>query len=371
MPKKPDSRPATSLAEANMRRKVEQSTLVRALSSESVELPKVKPPSLEGLEVTVPRAPDITEQALLERFHELRREHATRRQRAVGEPVAEGDLVVVDVLAFAFGKLIPFSIRSDFRTELAPIPALPGFLEGLVGHKVGEQVRVPVKLPASYPAEWLRGVEAQFVVDLKQAWQLTLPEEESPEFLARLGRGKTLEEVMGSIASELEEELIDSLWIEAEQRVLDEVAERTQVELPASLIDEEIRRLWGRTEGRILALRGLPTADQEALLQSWLSDPGQRLEAERRLRVSLGLGALIESQGLKLEEAQIHGLLERVAPQLGMKREEVLQALKTDRAVARTVAETALHLHAVEYVMERARIHFEGAEEGRAQLGKR
>jgi hypothetical protein len=31
----------------------------------------------------------------------------------------------------------------------------------------------------------------------------------------------------------------------------------------------------------------------------------------------------------------------------------------------------ALHLHPVEDVMNRARIHFEGAEEGRAQLGKR
>jgi trigger factor len=370
MAKKPDSRPAVSMEEANLRRKVEQGSLVRALSSEAVALPPVKAPSLEGLEVTVPRAPDITEDALLERFHELRREHAEHRERQAGEAVALGDEVLLDILGFAHGRLIPFSVRSDFRAEVAPRPALPGLFEGLVGQKVGEYVRVPVTFPADYPAEGLRGVEGQFLVGIKAAWELKLPGEESPEFLARLGRGKTLDEVMTSIAGELEERLTDDLWIEAEQRVLDEVAERTKVDLPASLIDEEIRRLWGRTEGRILALKGVPTEDQEADLQAWLADGAQRMEAERRLRVSLGLKALIEQEALKLEEADIHRLLERVAAELGMKRDEVVQALKEDRAAARSVAETALHLRAVEYVMDRARIHFEGAEEGRAQLGK-
>jgi trigger factor len=370
MAKKPNSRPPTSLAEANLRRMVEQSPLARALSSESVPLPTAKAPSLEGLEVTVPRAPELTEEALLERFHALQRGLAEHRQRAAGEKVAEGDEVVVDILGFANGKLLPFSARAGFQTEVAPRPALPGLFEGLVGQKVGEAVRLPVTLPADYPVEWLRGTEAQFLVELKAAWEVKLPDEESPEFLERLGRGKNLEEVMTALVGELEEQLADDLWIEAEQRVLDEVAERTQVELPASLIDEEIRRLWDRSEGALLTLKGVPAEDRDAALQAWVSDEVQRMEAARRLRISLGLRALIEGEGLKLEEADIHAQLDRVAGELGMEPDEVKRALKEDREAARKVAETALHLRAVEYVMDRARIHFEGAEEGRAQLGK-
>ncbi|WP_177233713.1 FKBP-type peptidyl-prolyl cis-trans isomerase [Stigmatella erecta] len=353
-----------------MRRRVEQSAAARALATGGVELPKVQPPSLENLEVTVPRATAPSRDALLERYHELRREHARRRQRSPGEPAALGDEVVLDILGFAHGQPIPGSARLRLRLELAPRPVLPGLFEGMVGLRVGDSTRLLITLPPGYPVEGLRGAKAEFLVMLHEAWELTFLPEDSAEFFTQMGRGMTLEEVMHSIAEELEEQLSDELWLEAEQRVLDEVAERTQVELPASLIDEELRRAWGRGEGRTLISLNTPLEHQEFSLQAWLADDFQRQDAVRRLRVSLGLQALIESGQLQVTADDLHGLLDRIASDLGLSSSEVKAALKEDRGAARTVAQTALHLKAVEYVMDRARIHFEGAEEGRAQLGK-
>ncbi len=359
MARSPRSSTPSSSEEVLLRNKVQQGALARALSTESVALPSVEAPSLEQLEVTVPPPSPVTQDAVMERFQELRGELAERRGREVGEALAAGDEVRLDIIGLADGRIIPFSVRDDWLTEVAPRPALPGLFEELVGKRVGEAVRIPVVLPADYPAPALRGVEAQFMVEVKAAWERTLPEEESPRLLEALGSG-SLEEGMESIARELAEESVEAQRLEATQRVLDEVAERTRVELPEALVEDEIRRLWGRTEGRLLARRGVPAGDQEGALQGWLEDGGQRLEAARRLRIALGLKALVEREGLKLEEADVHRFLDEVAEELGMERGEVEQALKENRAVARAAAETALHLRAVEYVMERARIHFEG-----------
>jgi trigger factor len=361
MPPKPPSSTSVLSQEAAMRRRVEQSAAARSLATEAVALPEVEPPSLEGLEVTVPRAPDITREALLERLHELRREHAHRRPRASGEPAALGDEVVLDIIGFARGRLIPQSARTQLRLELAPRPALPGLFEGVVGLRVGESTRLSLTLPADYPVESLRGAPAEFMVLLHEAWELTLPSEESAEFLARLGRGATLRAVMDSIVAELEERLADTLWLEAEQRVLDVLAERTRVQVPATLIDEELRRTWGRQEGRTLVLLNTPPQYQEQSLQDWLADDFQRHDAERRLRVSLGLRALIDQGQLRVTDADLHALLDRISATLGLSRDEVEHGLKEDRTLAHTVAQTALHLRAVEGVMERARVHFEGA----------
>jgi trigger factor len=360
MARSPRSSTPSSGEEALLRRKVQQGSLVRALSIEPVALPPAQPPSLEQLEVFVPPPAPVTQEALLERFQDLRRDLAVRRAREVGEALAAGDEVRLDIIGLAGGRIIPFSVRDDWLTELSPRPALPGLFEGLVGTRVGEAVRLPVVLPADYPAPALRGVEAQFMVEVKAAWELTLPEEESPRLLEVLGGG-SLEEGMASLARELAEEAVEAQRLEATQRVLDEVAERTRVELPEALVEEEIRRQWGRTEGRLLARRGVPPGDQEGALQSWLEDGGQRLEATRRLRIALGLKALVEREGLRLEEADVHRFLDEVAEALGMTCDEVEQAVKENRAVARAAAETALHLRVVEYVVERARIHLEGA----------
>jgi trigger factor len=97
----------------------------------------VEAPSTEGLEVTVPAPPPLTQDELLRRFHELAREHAEVRNRLLDEAVALGDDVQLDVLGYSNGQLLPFSIRSNFWMELAPQEMLPGFADAIVGSGVG------------------------------------------------------------------------------------------------------------------------------------------------------------------------------------------------------------------------------------------
>jgi trigger factor len=323
----------------------------------------VKVPSLDDLHVTVPAPEDITEQEALERFHELALEHAQKRERAPGEPVRMGDLVVLDTLGYAEGRLIPFSARSEVEMELAAQAQLPGFSEALVGTPVGESREVEVTLPEDYPVEHLRGAKATFLVDVVAAEEVTLPVAESKEFLQALGRGQTVDEVMESVADELEEERAEELWLEAQEFVLDELVVRTgELSLPPELVDEEIQRRWEERELPLLQEKDFDPEELKEALDGWLGDVSTRLDAERSLRIGLALRAIVVRDQLQLTPEKLEELVEEAVEPLGLSPEEARQAL-ADPQTAGPIRDSAMHLLAVDYVMEHARIQFEGMPE--------
>jgi trigger factor len=353
-----NSGPAASTAQ--VRRLQEQLPVAPSETGVPVSLPPVKAPSTEGIEVTVPAPPPLAEDDLIRRFHELARSHAEVRTRQQGEEVAMGDDVQLDIIGYSNGQLIPFSIRTGYWMELAPQEMLPGFADAIVGSAVGDSLKIDLVLPAEYPVEALGGQPATFLVDLMGAREVKMPDTDSAEFLLKLGRGPTHEEVMEAIADELLDEQADVLWLDAQNMVLDELASRTQVEIPAALVDEEIRRRWMAAEGQAVMEKEFSAEEKQEALDLWRKDPATRAEVERRLRVSLALKAVAERDGLKLEPAKTFELLENQVAAFGLTSAQLREAL-VDPQAAGQLKDVAWHLMAVEHVMAKAKVHFEGA----------
>jgi trigger factor len=326
---------------------------------QELKLPKVKAPSLDNLQVTVPQDSDITREELLMRFHELVRANSPTRERAPGEPVQMGDTVVLDTLGYAQGRLIPFSAKSGLEMEMAPSDLLPGLPEGLVGTAVGGGQEVQVTLPDTYPVEHLRGVHATFLVDVVSAREVTVPDAESDAFVRKLGRGTTLEAVMESLADEIANERADDMWLEAQERVLDELVLRTEVPLTVEMVDEEIRQAWSATEARLLAQKDFAPDELQESLDGWLDDPTTRLEAERRLRIAFALRAIIERDHLQLTPDKMDEVLQEAVVPYGLSLEEARRAL-AHPATAEGVRNAALQVVAVRHVMGKAQVRFEG-----------
>lgn len=325
------------------------------------ELPQVEPPSLEELEVSVPAPPQLTHEDLLARFHQLLRERAKQRERAASEPVQLGDEVELDMLGYSAGKLLPYSVRAGAWMELVPQDHLPGFAESIAGHSVGEGLVTQMVLPESYPVQACRGREVRFLIDIRAAREVEVLDPRSPSVLRRLGRGKTLDQVLKSIAAELRAEQADQRWVEAQDLVLDVLAGRVATEVPARLIDEEIRARWSQCEAPILSAKNFTLQEQAEALEGWLSDPLTRVDAERRLRVALALRAIAEREGLELTPAEAGELLEVVLTPAGVNLEKAREALREDDEQARKVVGALFHLKLVAYVMDRAKINFESA----------
>jgi len=333
----------------------------QAAQGQAVSLPQVVAPSLEGLAVTVASSEGFTAEQVKERFQELARPYATERMRSLEEQLAWGDEVLLNIIGYSQGHLLPFSVRTNVWLPLEPDSQLPGFYETLVGRAPRQSVVMDLTLPRDYPIEALRGTPARFMVDVQAAREVTYLEPESAQFLQAFGRGATLGEAMRSVVQQMQNEYTQLLLLQAQQQVLDEVATRTQGEIPAPLIDEEIRRRWGASEGKSLMELNLSDEEQQESLSTWLKDTGTRAEAERRLRIALALGAICKRDGLTLTPEVVEKVLRAQATAAGLTMEEAAAALRAEPQQLSRIDQAAWHLMAVDHVMSKAQLRFGGA----------
>ncbi|AFE10494.1 FKBP-type peptidyl-prolyl cis-trans isomerase [Corallococcus coralloides DSM 2259] len=324
-----------------------------ALEGIAVSLPPLNPPSLDGLILASPTQAPVTGINIHKRFLELRRESAQRRELLRGEGIAEGDDVLLDAMGIAQGRLIPFSTRSDWWTQVAPEPLLPGFFEALVGMKVGDVGEVTLTLPSDYPVEKLRDVPARFIVEVKAAQELLAPDEESAAFMALLGRGATIDDVMQRIGEELQDEGEAEVVREVRERVLEILVERSEVAVPADLVDEEIRRKWMAAERPVLLRRGLSSEELQNALDNWLREPYARGEASRRLQVALVLGAVAAHERIQPREQDMDMLCESLAGTTQLTRAELKRVLTVTPTLAQGVHDLLLHFATVDHIMSK------------------
>lgn len=325
------------------------------------ELPEVEAPSLEGLSITIPAPEGFTAEQVQQRFLELARPHATERYRSPKERIAWRDEVLLTIVGYSNGRLIPFSVRKDVWLLLEPEPLLPGLYEALVGRSPNEGLVVDLTLPAEYPVPALRGTPATFLVHIQAAREVTYPELESPAFLQIFGRGATLAEATRIVVQQMASEHAQLLAAHARQRVLDEVAARTQVRIPSELIDQEIRQRWTVSEGQTVRELNFTETEQLESLHAWLQDEATRSEVEQRLRLGLALGAICQRDGLTLTPERVEKLLQEEASAAGLTLEQVLASLRAEPRHLARIDQMAWHLMAVDHVMSRAQIHFKQA----------
>jgi trigger factor len=323
-----------------------------------VKLPQVKAPSLEGLVVTVPAPGGFTAEEVQQRFLELARPHATERYRYPTERVAWRDEVLLSITGYSNGRLIPFSVRKEVWLPLEPEPMLPGLYEALVGHAPNEGVVVDLILSHEYPVEALRGTPARFLVHIHAAREVTYPDPEDPKFLQAFGRGATLAEAMRSVHQQMEQEMVQQLGLLAQQRVLDEVATRTQVRIPSELVDQEIRQRWSASEGVTVRELDFSSEEQQESLHTWLHDARTRAEVEQRLRIGLALAAICQRDGLTLTPERVEALLQEQAAAAGVSMEELVASLRAEPQHLARIDQMAWHQMAVDHVMSRAQVRF-------------
>ncbi|QSQ26899.1 peptidylprolyl isomerase [Pyxidicoccus parkwayensis] len=327
---------------------------MQALESPSaVTLPSVAAPSLDGLQVEAVAPAPVTEEDLLERLEDLVSERSPHRERSLGEEVESGDIVLLDVMGYAHGALIPFSVRADWRARVSEDPLLPGFFESLEGAEVGLSMDVRLQLPDSYPVESLRGATARFLVDVKAAYEPQPVDFDSPDLLSGLGLGNTLEETLELIAETLAEEREAEARRELRDRVLDALVERTDVVVPETLIDQEIRLRWLEQEQPVLASRNFTLDEMEEAWQGWRTDAATRLDAEWRLRGAVALRAIIEQDDVRPEPEDVEAIRDALAERMGASPEELQAQFESNQVLADRFEHLVMHGTALDYVLSK------------------
>jgi len=187
---------------------------------------------------------------------------------------------------------------------------IPGFVEGIVGLEAGVSREVSCSFPESYPQEDAAGRPASFNITLIDLKTRELPELDDA-FAQQASDKATLAELRADLEERLKQDAERRHRANRHDALLEALVEQLEVELPETLIQQEMRNLVEQTASQIaqqgMDVRKLFTPD---LVRSLMDT--SRPEAEARLRRSLALSALAAAESIEVAAEDLESKLREV-----------------------------------------------------------
>ena len=231
----------------------------------------------------------------------------------------EGDEAVIDFT----GKKddVPFDggAAKDFALKLGSGQFIPGFEEGVIGHKAGETFDLKLTFPKDYHAKELAGANVVFTVTLHKVNELSLPEV-NDEFAAKCGPFTSVDELKADIKREITAQKEREADEKLKDDLVGELAEASKVALPELLIDDQVRSIEQDLMQNLM-YRGL-TLDSYLQTQKFTDKDDWRAKearpaAEKRVKAGLVLAELSKELGVEVSHEELSAQIEAMKQQYG------------------------------------------------------
>lgn len=304
--------------------------------------PEVELKGLENIEVEKPVV-EISEADLDKMVDVLRKQQATWAESQ--EAAKAEDRVVIDFVGSVDGEEFEGGKATDFVLAMGQGRMIPGFEEGIVGHKAGEQFDIDVTFPAEYHAENLKGKAAKFAITLKKVENIVLPEL-TEEFVKKFGNAKSVEDLRAEIKKNMQRELNNAVTARVKNQVINGLIEQNDIEVPAAAVAEEVEVLRQQAVQRF---GGKP--EMAAQLPAELFEA----EAKRRVQVGLLLSTVIGSNELKVDEARVEAMIADIASAYEQPA-EVVEYYAKNRQLTENIRNVVLEEQAVDAVLTKAKV---------------
>lgn len=254
-----------------------------------------------------PKTAEVTAKDVTGVLGNLRQRAAAKEE--VKRAAKPGDEVTIDFTGTdaKTGEPIDGADGKDYPLVLGSKAFIPGFEEELVGLKPGGDKTFVLTFPKDYGAAALQGKKVNFAVKATKVQQLTEPKLDDA-FAATIGPFKTLAELKADIKKQLKAEKQQEADHAFENELLQKIAKKSTVDIPKSLVDEEIDRME-EEEKRNLTYRGQTWQehlDAEGLTAEAHCEQ-KRGAAELRVKSGLILGEIAEQEKVSVtpEELEI------------------------------------------------------------------
>jgi len=228
-------------------------------------------------------------------------------------PATSGDVAVLNFSGIYVdsGEAISGGSSDAMEVELEEGRMIPGFVEGVIGMAVGDSKTIDCQFPETYPQEEAAGRLARFEISLKDLKCRELPALDDA-FAQQASDKTTLAELRSDLETRLKEDAERRAKASRHDALLAALVEELEVELPETLVQQEIRNLVEQTAGQIaqqgMDVKKLFTPD---LVRSLMDT--SRPEAEERLRRSLALKALAAAETIEVEAKELEAKIKEIS----------------------------------------------------------
>jgi trigger factor len=236
----------------------------------------------------------------------LRKQMAERKD--IDRAAKDGDEVWIDFDGKdAKGEAVAGASGKDYPLILGSNTFIPGFEDNLIGVKAGEDKEFSVTFPKDYGVSALQSKKVTFAVHVNKVQEVVLPKVDD-EFAKKAGPFDSLASLKADIKKQVKSEKEYQLERDYENRLIDKLTEKSEVEVPKSLIDNQLLRME-EEEKQNLTYRGLTW--QEHLDQEGVTEEEHRArhrqDAEKRVKAGLILSEISDKEGIDVmpEELEI------------------------------------------------------------------
>jgi trigger factor len=278
----------------------------------------VRPPAQLGdwrgveVERAEPDASDEEVEAELDRQRE-----SLASLEAVERAAAQGDFVVMDFVGSVDGEPFEGGEARGFLLELGSGRLIEGFEQQLEGASAEDERTVEVTFPEDYQAEHLAGRDASFAVTVKEVKEKRVPELDD-ELAVQAGGFDTLDELREDIAAKIRTAKEGTVERDFREAAVDAVAGAATIEVPHDLVHAKAHEMWHQTTHR-LQQQGLDPAQYLQLVNKTSEEliVESEPDAERALRREAVLAAIVESEGIEVDDEELLEVLREASTEPG------------------------------------------------------
>lgn len=277
---------------------------------------------------------------------------ASLRKRLADKTPVERAAKKGDEVVIAFkgvndkGEAVNGAEGKDYPLTLGSDSFIPGFEDNVVGMRPGEEKTFTIPFPKDYGVAALQGKKVTFTVTAQTVNELSEPKADDA-FAAKAGPFKTLKDLKADIKQQLTLERQGEADRQYENELLQDLAKKTKVAIPESVIDEQVQRLE-QEERQNLTYRGQTW--QEHLDAEGVTEEEHRKrnrpDAEQQIRVGVMLGAIGDEEKIEVtpEELEIRlQLLKGQYQDQGMQsqldtpegRQDIAARIRTEKIIAK------------------------------------
>ena len=295
--------------------------------------PKVEVPEYKGLEVEELQVAISTQD-------EERELKALQEQNALvvdkkKDEVEKGDIVTIDYVELdAGGAESAGTKREGFVFELGSGYNLYKIDEDILGMRKEEERVIKKSYPQDFEIKELAGRMMDLKVKVRGLKEKQLPEinDELAQDISE--KYSTLEDLKKDIRLRLEEFARRRVREHSISQLLERIAQGTQVELPKSMIEQDLERQWEdfvrrfrATEQDVLAALQKEGKSKEDLLKEWQG------ASERKLRLRLAVSRMVELEKIQVSEEEVDGEVRKTADARRLNFAELKEGMKKHNAL--------------------------------------
>ena len=183
-------------------------------------------------ECVTPEVTDKEIDAVLERRRAMAAELVPHKG-----PAVKGNIVHIDYEGLLEGKPFNGGTAQNQTLQLGSGRMIPGFEEGILGHKGGEEFDIFVTFPARYHVKDLAGKPVVFKIKLHDVCVRQLPALNSDFCQERTANVDTMDEFRAQIRQQLHDNKHAAALNRAKDAILTQLAAAAEGELPSVLVE--------------------------------------------------------------------------------------------------------------------------------------